>query len=479
MKKILICLLLLIPALQGCNKYLDLQPKGITIPQYYDDYYRIMNYAQVQKAGDHYTALITDDVQFTSADSLYSYTTAAESYQRLYSFQHGAIYNAGVQDYIWELAYNRIYYFNVIINNIMNVPDATEAKKLNLKAEALFARAFENFTLLVAYAKPYNAATAATDLGVPVIETEDVGNINYKRNTVAEVYNKIEADLNEALPNLLVTVPNSFRPSQSVGYAFRARVELYRQEFSKAMADAKTAVALNTNLVNLNNYGIKPGNITIGRICKLPGLTEPYPEGINNPENIYTRYLPTVFGLNGALYASNDLLDVYTKDLPAGQEDKRRTLWYSDNKFTTYNFPGRTMYCFYVRANVGLSSMEAMLTAAECYARAGGADNLTEAARLYNLLRKNRISNYTDINFSSAAEALTKVLDERRREFAFLGLTRFTDLKRLNNEAALAKTVVHTANGQTWTLPPGDLRYVLPVPPNVKSFNPGIPDYER
>lgn len=479
MNKLFIYILLLIPTLQGCHKYLDQQPKGYTIPQYYDDYYRLMNYAQVQKAADHTQALLTDDVQFTSGDSLYNYTIASEYYQRLYSFQHGAVYNAGVSDYIWELAYNRIYYFNVVINHIMDVPDAADAQKRTLKAEALFARAFENFTLLVAYAKSYNDATAATDLGIPIIETEDVGAIQYQRNTVAEVYNKIEADLNAALPDLLATVPNSFRPSQSVGYAFRARVAMYRREYSKALEYAKTAVALNANLVNLNNYGIRPGNISTGRICKLPGLTEPYPEGINNPENIYTRYLPTVFGLNGTLYASDDLLAVYKKDLPAGQEDKRRSLWYSDNNFTTYTFPGRSMYCCYIRSNVGLSSMEAMLTAAECYARAGGTANLQEATRLYNLLRKNRISNYTDVSFATADEALTKVLDERRREFAFLGLFRFMDLKRLNSEPTFAKTIVHTANGNTWTLPPGDLRYVMPVPPNVKSFNPNLPDYER
>jgi hypothetical protein len=482
MKKIFIYLLVLIPAIQGCKKFLGITPKGFTIPQYYQDYVQLMNYAQLQKAGDEYPALLTDDIQYSSADSLYSYNQDIESNQRLYTFAHGAVFNDGVSDNIWEGAYARIFYFNVVINHIENAPDATDAQKANLKAEALFARAFEYFNLLITYSKPYNEATAGTDYGIPlVINDEDVGSLTYTRNTVAEAYAKIDADLTEALPNLLSVVPNSntFRPSKAVGYAFRARVYLYKGDFANALINAKASVALNSSLVNLNNYGIKDSTTAIGRICLLPLLVTPYPEGINNPENIYARYLPHVFGMNEALYASNDLLSIYGKDLALGQIDKRRVLWYSDNSFSTDQFPGRTTYCAFIRSNVGLTTMEAILTAAECYARSGSSSDLTEAARLYNLLRQNRISNYQNVTFTSANDALFKILSERRREFAFVGSFRFFDLKRLNNEQAFAKTVIHTVNGTTYTLPPGDLRYVIPVPPKVKAFNPNMPDYLR
>lgn len=463
----------------SCNKFLDIKPKGFTIPENYDDYFKIMNYAQLAKAGDSYPAIITDDAQFSSGDSINNYASLDESDQRLYSFKGGAVFNDGVSDGLWEYSYNRIYAFNIVINNIMKVTDASEAKKKMLKSEALVARAFEYLTLISAYAKAYDPATASTDYGVPIIESEDVGNLDYVRNSTAEVYAKIQSDLDEALPNLLDAVPNSFRPAKNVAYAFRARMHLYKGEFDKALENAKSALELNNKLIDLTQYGIKPGDISIGRIVKLPQLTTPYPEGLDNIENIYSRYAPYVFGLNASVFASNDLLNVYKKDLPNGQVDKRRALWFSDNKFSTYDFPGRTIWCQYTRANFGLSNMEVLLIAAECYARAGGATNLTEAAKLYNLLRRNRILNYTDVTFANADDALVKVLEERRREFPFLGTYRFVDLKRLNREPRFAKTITHTADGQTWTLPPNDLRYVLPIPPKVKTFKPNLPDYQR
>jgi tetratricopeptide (TPR) repeat protein len=228
----------------SCKKFLDIKPKGFTIPEYYDDYLKIMNYAQLNKAAESYPAIITDDVQFTSGDSLNNYSSLVESYRRLYSFKNGAVFNDGVSDRFWESAYTRIYAFNTVINNIMKVTDASEAQKKMLKSEALVARAFEYLTLIGAYAKAYDPATAATDYGVPIIVSEDVGNLDYVRNTTAEVYAKIQSDLDEALPDLLDAVPNSFRPAKNVAYAFRARIHLYKGEFDKALENAKSALAL-------------------------------------------------------------------------------------------------------------------------------------------------------------------------------------------------------------------------------------------
>ena len=140
---------------------------------------------------------------------------------------------------------------------------------------------------------------------------------------------------------------------------------------------------------------------------------------------------------------------------------------------------GNTIFMPYIRANLALNNMEVILTAAECYAREGGTENLAEAARLYNLLRDHRIENNVHVTFANADEALVKVLEERRREFAFLGIYRFVDLKRLNKESRFQKTITHSADGQTWTLPPNDNRYIIPIPPVVNGFRPDLPDYER
>lgn len=480
MKRIYV-LALLAFALTGCKKFLDIKPKGFTIPEYFTDYEKIMNYGQLAKAGDQYPVALTDDMQYTGGDSLNSLSSRSESLRRLFTFSHGDLFEEGGRDKdgLWTASYNRIYAFNTVINNVMNVTDAPESEKKRLRAEALVGRAFEYLTLVSVYGATYDPATAASDYGVPLILSEDVGDLDYERSSVAAVYKKVQEDLQTALPDLTDHSINTFRPGKNVGFAFRARMYLYMGDYQKALEDATQSLALNSALIDLNDYGIKPGNVTIGRITKLPDLMQPYPEGLDNPENIYVRYSPSVFAFNGNAFASQDLLNVYDQDLGAGEQDMRRALWFSDNMFRTNNFPGRSLWVQYIRANVGLNNMETILIAAECHARRGNPQDLAEAARLYNLLRKHRIKNYTDVQFATAEEALKKVLDERRREFPFLTTYRYVDLKRLNRDPRFAKTIVHTADGQTWTLPPNDKRYIIPVPPEVKSMNPGIPQYDR
>jgi hypothetical protein len=108
---------------------------------------------------------------------------------------------------------------------------------------------------------------------------------------------------------------------------------------------------------------------------------------------------------------------------------------------------------------------ELYLIRAEAAARSGK----TEAALAdLNLLRKNRYSaaSYVPLNSSAAAEVLGWVLTERRKELVLRG-QRWTDLRRLNKEAAYQKTVVKIVNGQRYELPPGDGRYVWPIPRSV------------
>lgn len=480
MKRVLLYIMVVMPLalLQGCDDFLNIQPKGYTIPSKYEDYRQLMNNAQMAKASDGYPVFITDDARFAGGDISNNFTSLDDNQKNLYSFAHGPIFNQGETDNIWYYSYERIYVCNTVINNIMAVTDVPESDKLNLRAEAMVARAFEFLCLIGCYAPAYDKATASTDYGIPLIFSEDVGNLSYERSRVEVVYTQIKKDLDEALPHLLDKVPHSFRPAKNVAYGFLARMYLMRGEYDKALENAKASLIFSEELVNLTEYTAKP-NAYIGRIVRKDNMMVPYPEGIANPENIYARYQPQVFGLQLSVYASQDLLDVYAKDLGEGAVDKRRELWYADNTFGGDIFDGYSVYCQYIRANLALNNMEIILTAAECYARKGGSGDLTEASRLYNLLRDNRIENNVHVNFTNPEDALRKVLDERRREFAFLGTFRFIDLKRLNKDSRFAKTITHEADGQTWTLPPNDNRYIFPLPPVVKEFQPNLPDYER
>ena len=81
---------------QGCDRFLDIQPKGYTIPSKYDDYRQLMNYAQMAKALDHYPVYITDDAQLGSGDEENNFTSMDDEIKNLYAFEHGAVFNDGV-----------------------------------------------------------------------------------------------------------------------------------------------------------------------------------------------------------------------------------------------------------------------------------------------------------------------------------------------------------------------------------------------
>jgi hypothetical protein len=79
-----------------------------------------------------------------------------------------------------------------------------------------------------------------------------------------------------------------------------------------------------------------------------------------------------------------------------------------------------------------------------------------------NTLRAQRITGYTPVpNFSTAADLLTAVIEERFKELCFEG-SRLWDLKRNNLPVARASTDVTSSAWQN--LPAGDKYFVMPIP---------------
>ena len=100
---------------------------------------------------------------------------------------------------LWEYAYYVISAVNNVMSNLegKETPDVTAQDLDNLKAECLFLRALSHFDLVRTYAQPYCFTADASHLGVPVVLVTDPAG-KPARNTVAEVYAQIVADLLEA-----------------------------------------------------------------------------------------------------------------------------------------------------------------------------------------------------------------------------------------------------------------------------------------
>ncbi|TDQ80124.1 RagB/SusD family nutrient uptake outer membrane protein [Sphingobacterium yanglingense] len=472
----MICCLLV---LQSCNKYLDIKPKGIQIPEFYDDYVKLLNHKSMMNADNPYTVFITDDILLGDKSVPFGqYEQAQENQRNLYDFSPGAVFSAGADDQLWQAAYKRIYTFNVVINNVLLCKDGTEKERQMLAAEAKVGRAFEYLMLVNTYARDYDKTTAATDLGVPLLLSEDINKV-YVRNTVEEVYQHITKDLTEALPHLADKPKHAFKPSKQVGNAFMARMYLYMGDYEQAREFAEKALLQNNVLIDMTKYSINPAGNGTGRIYDA-STSKPYPEPEDDVESIYARYGDAFVGLSRNVYASEDLLNTYKSQLPAGSTDQRRALFFADNTFKlytqTYSFPGKSMWVPYIMFNAGFSTAELYLIAAEGYARKGDATN---ALKLLDKLRDKRILKNMPLVAGSAKEALKMVLEERRREFAFRGSMRLIDLKRLNREEDWKKDISHKVGTETKVLPANDKRYILPLPPKVIEVNQGIQQYDR
>lgn len=477
-------------SLASCDDWLGNQPKGQMIPSTLNDYQLLLNNQSLYRALDVYPLFFTDDIRLTGREEIadftdFDYLNKSEEMRNAYSFKKGDIFLPSDDDPIWNDSYEHIFNYNAIINNVLNTTDGKDTDRRRVWGEALVGRAFEYLNLVNLYGNHYDPATADTDYGVPLVLSEEITGEQYPRNSVAEVYQQIEDDLNQAVPCLAQVVNHPFAPSQSVGYSFLARMYLYMGKYEEALENANSALEQSSYLIDLNEYTVLPFG-TWGRIVRADNQGEVFPDPEDNEENIYTRVPNNTSYLFAVVAASEDLLETFKANLAADGKDMRKELYYcTDSCDRTISggrpdyFRGYTTYMPYVDMNVGLSTPEIYLIAAECEARVGSID---KALTHLNTLRDKRIRNnvhYTAAEHSTREDVLKLVIDERRREFAFIGLYRLIDLKRMNREPWFAKTITHSAGNEgTWELPANDPRYIFPVPETVTSFNP-MPEYDR
>jgi len=441
--------------LTGCNDYLDIKPKGEKIPKTVTDYETLLNYESVQKVSDTYPTYLTDDVylpdvaQGTATPGLNS---VDQSILNLYLFKKD-VFGEAQDDGFWFASYNRIYYYNTVIDNIMDAEGPSEQQKHSIRAEALISRALEYLYLVNGYAKHYDVRTADTDPGVPLILDEDISKKDLVRASVKDVYAQIQSDLQAALPNLPAQPKgNAFRASKAAGYGILAKMYLYMGNYAEALKAANAVLEMNNSLLDLKKYAVVKVQSSIGRTN--------VPQDIDNPENIYIKFAPYVYGLSSKVFGSDELISLFSED------DMRLQVYFTKN---FRNIPtDKYVWAPYLRANLAVSSPEIYLIAAECEAREG---SIERAIALINKLRDNRIKNNTDIVATDRNDALQKVLEERRRELAMSGMVRYIDLKRLNQESQFAKTVTHVTGEGTFSLEPNSPLYVLPIPAKVMRFN--------
>lgn len=147
---------------------------------------------------------------------------------------------------IYQYNYTLINNCNNVINNIDNitVDDEEEQTEANtIKGEAYLMRAMAYHTLAVRFAKDYEPESAATDLGLPLVEAGDP-NGKPSRSTLEATYQLIKNDIAQARQYL--TTPgeaNSEFLTVDVIDAFESRVDLYMHNYTEAESLAQSLIS--------------------------------------------------------------------------------------------------------------------------------------------------------------------------------------------------------------------------------------------
>lgn len=142
--------------------------------------------------------------------------------------------------YVWEQCYKAIATANHALEAIEELKSQDNSLNLDAqKGEALLCRAYGHFLLVNIFSQAYkDEQESKNDLGIPYVtapETKVL--VKYDRGTVADVYDKIEADINEGIELIKdesYSVPK-YHFNSSAAHAFAARFYLFKRNYEKVI----------------------------------------------------------------------------------------------------------------------------------------------------------------------------------------------------------------------------------------------------
>jgi len=140
--------------------------------------------------------------------------------------------------WVWNYCYKNIAVANQALKACAELEKQGEDVNSE-KAEALICRAYNHFILANIFCRAYrDPELSKEDLGIHYMtDIENEVNPQYERGTVAETYEKIEKDLEEALPHIseeYYSTPK-YHFNVKAAYAFAARFYLFTRQYKKVI----------------------------------------------------------------------------------------------------------------------------------------------------------------------------------------------------------------------------------------------------
>lgn len=432
-------------ALCSCNKteFLDKKPaSNILTPTSLTDFQGLLDNTTVFNLTGGLDQLSSDDISVSDNDWPNGIPTERNAY-----IWAKDIYGGDVNISDWNTLYQQVFYANNVLDGLSKSDSLATSQAQYIKGQALFDRAFAFYDLTRTFCKAYDASSASTDLGISLKLKSGIDNIQ-QRSTLQQSFDQIFSDLTIATSLLPAIRPstNLNRPSKIAAYALLARIYLDMRNYQQAEANADQALNLYSTLIDYNTVDTTTDN--------------PFTP-TNNNELIYStaqvnRYgdFPTTANFSLGRIPST-YINLYKSD------DLRLSIYFGKFSDGTYyrkvGYYGLGYYPF-----TGFATDELYLIKAECLARDGQTSAAMDKLNQLLVKRHNKATPFIPLRASSAADALSTILTERSKELIWRGV-RWYDLKRFNKEGANI-TLTRVLNGTTYSLPPNDNRWVMPIP---------------
>ncbi|WP_316838659.1 RagB/SusD family nutrient uptake outer membrane protein [Pedobacter gandavensis] len=512
MKRILY---ILIPGLllvnTGCKKFLEEKSQDEMRPSTVQDLSGLM-------AGEAYPYfvnitsvlnMVTDDVNCVGGQGLPNYEAVVRRGKAPFSWSkhmfEELLTAEGVANLStlnsWEIIYNRIVGCNVGLEYADKVT-GSEKDKANLKAEVLALRAYYYFMLVNMYGKPYNTQGLDPEKspGVPLKLKMVVTDELFKRNSVAEVYRQIEADIQASI-SLFQQYPQDkgvYKMSETAGYALLSRVYLYQEKWDLAIEYANKALAKKSVLTQLSTfnstlyytYNTTDNSLNVNRIYS-PAISKEViwtyvPNKSVEDDFLKSSLSPAYNRVNVPPYGiSPELINLYdSKGFEANETyigDLRPRIYFNYASYVGVTPPSTLTYFFRGitggMGGAGIRVAELYLNRAEAniqkFIQTGNDALRTSALNDLNTLRLSRYDSrkpYVQVDITDGTQLLNFYKEERRRELPFDG-HRWFDLRRYGMPSISHLYQETAGTAQTFTLSKGDNRYTWPIPQVVLDRN--------
>jgi hypothetical protein len=227
-----IIVILALTAFVSCDRFLDEAPDNRTELDTDEKITKLL----VSGYASHLFALTTEVMSDNIDEKESALSSFGMLHDQMYAWEDIVEVGNESPKAVWEQYYSAIAAAN---HALQAIEERGNPERLNpQRGEALMIRAFHHFYLVNVFAKHYSTKTGDKDLGIPYIEKpETTVDPPYERLSVAEVYKRIDRDIEAALPLIDDNIYNApkYHFNRKAAFAFATRFNLFYRNYDKVI----------------------------------------------------------------------------------------------------------------------------------------------------------------------------------------------------------------------------------------------------